>query len=45
MTLEWDEGFENGIRVRFGVRFRKNSVVVVGVVGWHSVEVVRVVWG
>ena len=43
--MEWDGGFRNGLRVRASVRFRENSVVVVGVVGVYSVEVVRVVWG
>lgn len=41
MTLGWD----SKSRVRPSVRFRENSVAVVGVVGLHSVEVVRVVWG
>ena len=40
-----DGGFRNGIRVISSILFREDGVAVVGVVGSHSVEVVRVVWG
>ena len=43
--MEWDGEFRNRIRDRCSVRFRENSVAVVGVVGVYSVEVFRVVWG